>query len=597
MVDIPCVRFDDLSPGGSGSFGLLEPVGEMVARRLDEVVPAMVAAEEAARAGSWVAGYVSYEAAPAFNPLLTVRPAGLHDPMRDVPLTRFQAFRRRVELPEIDSAYFPAGDYNVSGWTADSTQDEYRDDHAAIGRAIMAGEVARLTHTFRLHAAFSGDPAALYTDLILSQRGPHGACLDAGRFRVASASPASFFRKSGNTLTMRPVLAAIRRGRWLEEDEHLAELLRIEGEETYINRMVVKEVEAELAKLGELLPGEIGDPFFLERYETLWHLATEISARVRDDVGLSDVFSAIFPPVSVTGVPKAEAMALVTATEDSPRGVYCGAVGFMSPGVDGSCEASFSVAVRTVVVDQDEGVAEFGVGTAITTRSEAVTAYEEARLKAKVLVERRPEFMLAEAFRCDQDGIRFVDAKVARLISSAGYFGYDADIKEIRDVLGDHDPEAVPVALTVLLDREGRLSSDVSPAPSWVDGPEGTEPLAGVLARATVSTENVYLFHNTTNARFAEVLQRQHPDASVILYCNERNELAGATGGNPAACIGGEWVTPPAESGNVPAGYRDHLVRTGAIAERLIGRAELSGASDIAVLDDIHGWRRVEIVE
>ena len=182
------------------------PATEVSARRLEDVVPAMQRAEKIAREGMWVAGHVSYEAAPAFNPLLPVRPPGLHDPMREFPLLRFQAFERRVELEAIDSVYFPAGDYNVSGWTADSSQHEYSDDLAAIGRAIMAGEVARITHTFRLRAAFGGDPNALYQDLMLSQRGQHAACVNAGRFHIVSASPAGFFRKTGDTLRTRALL-------------------------------------------------------------------------------------------------------------------------------------------------------------------------------------------------------------------------------------------------------------------------------------------------------------------------------------------------------------------------------------------------------
>jgi para-aminobenzoate synthetase/4-amino-4-deoxychorismate lyase len=595
VVEIPCVRFDDLSPEGSGSFGLIEPVGEMVARRIEDVVPMIAEAEKAARAGSWVAGFVSYEAAPAFNPVLAVRPPGLYDPMRDLPLARFQAFRRRVELPEIESAYFPSGDYNVSGWSADASPEEYRDDHAAIGRAIMAGEVSRLTHTFRLHAAFNGDPAALYTDLIQSQRGPHGACLDVGRFRVISASPAGFFRRVGDTLTMRPVLASIRRGRWLEEDMHLAELLRQEGEETYVNRLVVKEIEAELAELGQVLPNS--ESYAVERLETLWHLVTEMSARVRSDVTLAEVFGVIFPPVSVTGVPKAEAMALVTATEGTPRGVYCGAIGFLAPASDGCCDASFSVAVRTVVIDQEEGVAEFGVGAAITTRSEAVAAYEEARLKSKVLVDRRPDFALVEDFRCESDGVGFAEEKLRRLLASARYFGYEADVADIETILAEPVPGQMPCVIRVLVDREGSVRGEVATAPPWQAGPGVSDLLTGALAAAPASTENVYLFHNTTNQRFADSMQRQHPDADVVVYCNERDEVAGALGGNIVVSLDGDWVTPPVECGNVPTGFRKQLVGEGVIIERIIQRAEMRVSSGIGLLDDIHGWRRVELVD
>lgn len=383
----------------------------------------------------------------------------------------------------------------------------------------------------------------------------------------------------------------------MEEDQQLAELLRQEGEETYVNRLVVKEVESELSEIGDLLSREDANVYSLERFETLWHLAAEIGVRIRDDIALTDIFSAIFPPVSVTGVPKVEAMALVTATEDTPRGVYCGAIGFIEPAVDGRCDASFSVAVRTVVIDEDEGVAEFGVGAAITTRSEAVTAYEEARLKAKILVDRRPEFTLFEEFRCDEGVIGFADEKIDRLAASAQYFGYEVDPAAVTKTLRSHLASESPVVVKVMLDRNGGVRSEVGPAPQWHARPDTARPLQGEFEVAAVSTENVYLFHNTTNARFLDTVMRQHPGAQIVLYSNEMDDVAGATVGNVAARIGGKWVTPPAGSGNVPAGYRNHLVAQGVVTERPFSHQDLLAASEVSVIDDIHGWRAVQLPE
>ncbi len=595
-MDIPCVRFDDLSPGGSGSFGLLAPTTEIVARRLEDVVPALLQAEQAARQGMWVAGHVSYEAAPAFNPLLSVRPSGLRDPMRELPLLRFQAFERRVELGAIESAYFPAGDYNVSGWTADSSQREYSSDVATIGRAIMAGEVARITHTFRLHAAFGGDPTALYQDLMLSQRGQHAACLNAGRFHLVSASPTGFFRKTGDIVAATPVLASMRRGRWLEEDLHLAELLRFQGEESYTNRMVVKDMEAELARLGDPLPA-IPERYTVERLETLWHLAAEIKVRVANETSLVDIFGAIFPPPSVTGVPRVEAMDLVVATEDSPRGAYCGAIGFLEPTAPGHFDASFNTAVRTVVIDQEEGVAEFGVGTPITTRSEAVAAYEEARLKAKVLVDRRPDFQLIEQIRCDGRIADDTGRKTAAILASARYFGYEVNREGLEAVLAEAVAQCVePTVITLLVDRDGVVSTEIMPAPPWQEGPGGVDLLAAAIAEDRVSSENVYLFHNTTNTRLADALLRQHPHVATVIYCNERDEVAGAIGGSVVARIGDEWLTPPRESGAAPSAYRDRLLERGVLRAQAFTRAQLLAAPEMGLVDDVYGWRAVGLV-
>jgi para-aminobenzoate synthetase/4-amino-4-deoxychorismate lyase len=596
-MEIPCVRFDDLSVGGSGSFGLLEPQETFTARRLDDVVSVLQQAEAAAIAGSWVAGYVSYEAAPAVNPVLTVRPAGLHDRMRDLPLARFQTFGRRIPLDEIDSVHFPAGDYNVSGWTADSTPEDYRGQLAAMGRAIMAGEVSQLKHTFRLHAAFSGDPAALYRDLLLSQRGPHAACLDVDRFRIVSASPQSFFRLEGDRLTVRPVLATTRRGRWLDEDRRTAAELLAAGEASYTNRLIVKEIETELAELGEVRGVAAPERYGMERLETVWQLTAELGARVNPDIRVVDVFAALFPLASLTGVPKVEAMALLAATEESARGAYCGTIGFLGPAQEGGVDASFNVAVRTVVVDEDEGVAEFGVGASITNGSEVVAAFDEARLKAKVLVDRRPDFQLVATIRFAGGEACDAGAQFARLTDSANYFGYVVDEARLREELA-----AVTAGLsgdrivTIRLDRDGSIETDLRPAPRWQDGPGAPELLLGVISERVVSTENVYLFHSTTDRRVADALARDHPDVDVVVVCNQRKEVAGAVGANVVACIGGVWVTPPFECGTVPSVFRDRLVANGTVEERLLSCAELRNADEVAVVNDLAGWRTVELL-
>jgi para-aminobenzoate synthetase/4-amino-4-deoxychorismate lyase len=576
---------------------LLDPVDTIIARRLDDVIPTLRRAEAAAGDGLWVAGYVSYDAAPGINPILTVRPAGLHDRMREMPLARFQTFRRRVPLDEIESVHFPAGDYSVSGWTADSTPEEYGNHLAAMGRAIMAGEVAQLKHTFRLHAAFNGDPTALYRDLLLSQRGPHGACLDVGRFRLVSASPQGFFRRTGDRLVVRPILATSRRGRWLDEDLHIAELLRSEGEASYINRLVVKEMEAELAELGEPLSAAADDRYKVESLETVWQLTAELGVELRPQASLVDIFEALFPLTTLTGVPKVEAMALLAATEESARGAYCGAIGYLAPSTNGTVDAAFNVAVRTVVVDLDEGVAEFGVGAAITNRSEVVGVLEEARLKAKVLVDRRPDFQLVASMRFEAGEVVEQDAKLAAIASSAEYFGYATDIELLRAALSHLTAGLTSdCVITMRVDRDGAVSGEAEPAPRWHSGPDEPELLLGVISEHRVSTQNIYLFHNTTNTRLPDSLVREHPEVDVVILCNERDEIAGAIGSNLVIQSEGKWLTPPRECGTVATAFRDRLIVDGVIVERTITRDQVLSAEAVAVIDDVSGWRTVELL-
>ncbi len=184
------------------------------------------------------------------------------------------------------------------------------------------------------------------------------------------------------------------------------------GTSNYTNQVLLAAAEAELAELGEPLPPDQSPIISLDRLELMWHLTARVGVRLREGASLIDIFKVLFPPLAVTGVPKPEAMGVIATTEDTPRGAYCGAIGFLAPhGAEGTT-ASFSVAVRTVVIDNEEGVAEYGVGTAIASVPDVATAYDEARLKARVLVDRRPDFQLVERFRSDDGEIAGLGPKI-----------------------------------------------------------------------------------------------------------------------------------------------------------------------------------------
>jgi para-aminobenzoate synthetase/4-amino-4-deoxychorismate lyase len=593
-VQTKCVRFDDLSPGGSGSFALRGEVDVFMARRPGDVIPVIEAAEAAARAGYWVAGFVSYEAAAGLDPNLPVRPAGLHDPMRELPLARFEAFHERVEL-DIDSTDLSPGAYNVSGWSPDSSRRDYRDSLAVTGRAIMSGEIKRGKHTFRLHAAFSGDQSALYRDLLHSQRGPHAACIDTGRFGLVSVSPERFFKLSDGILTVRPVLASVRRGRWPEEDSEYAARIAADRDLNYTNQVLLAAAEAELAELGEPLPPDQSPIISLDRLELMWHLTARVGVRLREGASLIDIFKVLFPPLAVTGVPKPEAMGVIATTEDTPRGAYCGAIGFLAPhGAEGTT-ASFSVAVRTVVIDNEEGVAEYGVGTAIASVPDVATAYDEARLKARVLVDRRPDFQLVERFRSDDGEIAGLGPKMNILEDSARYFGYgfnrDDAIAEVEKAAAEDGS----VEIELRVSRDGGFDTISREISGWSGSVSEAPMLTGCIATERVSVDNIFLFHKTTDSRLRDVMARQHPEAEIVILVNDEGNVAGSPVGNVFVEIDGEWVTPPRRCGNPVYAIARELVASGDASEYVVSARALEDASRIAVLDDTRGWRLVEL--
>ncbi|MGZ4110499.1 MAG: chorismate-binding protein, partial [Actinomycetota bacterium] len=282
-------RFDDLT-GASPSFRLVDPVGVLEATRPEDVAPTIAAAEGGAARGLWVAGFVAYEAAPGLDPALVVRRRPADDPFARLPLVWFAMFERREEtvLPSPRDDESP----DAEAWRPSVDRGRYDAAIAAIREHIAAGDTYQVNHTLRLRSTIQGDERGLYRDLCFAQRGAHTAYLNAGRYRVLSASPELFFRVDGARLPTRPKKGTAPRGRWLAEDEAIRSTLESSVKDRSENAMIVDLLRNDLGRIS--LTGSVGwsKVFEPERYETVWQLTSTVSSTLEPGAGLTDVFRA-----------------------------------------------------------------------------------------------------------------------------------------------------------------------------------------------------------------------------------------------------------------------------------------------------------------
>jgi para-aminobenzoate synthetase/4-amino-4-deoxychorismate lyase len=580
-------RFDDLT-GASASFRLVDPVGILEATRPDEVLPTIAAADAAAARGLWVAGFVAYEAAPGIDPALTVREREPDDPLLRLPLAWFAMFERREETV-LPSPRDDQPETDAAAWQPSVDRARYDDAIARIREHIAAGDTYQVNHTLRLRSTVRGDERGLYRDLCFAQRGAHSAYLNTGRFRILSASPELFFRIDGDRLTTRPMKGTAPRGRWLGEDEAIRAGLTSSVKDRAENAMIVDLLRNDLGRVARPGTVEWSRVFEPERYETVWQLTSTVDCRLTPGTDLAGVFRALFPSGSVTGAPKVRTMRIIEELEDSPRGVYCGAVGYLAPVSGSPPSASFNVAIRTVVVDAESGAAEYGVGGGITFDSSAENEFEETVAKARVLTARRPPFELFETMRRDPDGaINRLDEHVTRLRDSAAYFGFAFDEDEVRARLGTtgSDPERA-VKIRLALARNGHLTLATTPLERGAP-----EPLRLALDDVPVDPADVFLFHKTTLRRRYEEARTRFPDHDDVVLMNIRGEATETTIANIAIEHDGRWWTPPLDAGLLPGTERAALLTEGAIAERSVTVEELRNAGGIAVFSSVRGWRR-----
>jgi len=290
---------------------------------------------------------------------------------------------------------------------------------------------------------------------------------------------------------------------------------------------------------------------------------------------LEDILEALFPCGSVVGAPKVSTMRLIAELESSPRQVYCGAIGFVTP----KREAMFNVAIRTLAVDTCTGIAEYGVGGGVTWDSTAEDEYAEAWAKAAVLTEERPHFDLLE------DHLR-------RLAASARYFGFALSPAAARSALNEQVRVASPgvrrVRLLVSERGEVRVESTILaelPPP----------PVLVVLAATPISRHNRFLFHKTTHRAVYEAHRAANRDAFDVLLWNEEDELTEFTTGNLVVELDSRYWTPHRESGLLDGTLRADLLRRGLIHEHHLTKADLGRASGIWLINSVRGWVPVRL--
>jgi para-aminobenzoate synthetase/4-amino-4-deoxychorismate lyase len=583
------VRFDDLGRASGRSFRLLDPVGTIEARRTDEVAGALSAVEAATERGLWAGGFVSYEAAPGLDSALSVRARGPEDPFSDLPLLWFALFEgvTEIELPR-PTAEEPGAP--LDAWVTSIARERYDAAIAEIRERIVAGDTYQVNYTLRLRAGIEGDERGLYRDLCLAQRGSYASYLNLGRYRVLSASPELFFRVDADRITTRPMKGTMPRGRWPAEDDEAARRLVASTKDRAENAMIVDLLRNDLGRISR--PGSVEVPamFEAERYETVWQLTSTVTSRLTPDVSLPDVFRALFPSGSVTGAPKIRSMGIIADLEDSPRGAYTGAVGYVAPRDAPGPRANFNVAIRTVMLDSRTGLGEYGVGGGITHDSSAAAEYDEVVAKARVLTVRRPPFSLFETVRYEpREGFQHLNAHLRRLASSARYFGFAYDEQGVAEALDKAVAgEDVPVRVRCVLARDGELEVTVGPLSDR--DPSVTVRLA--IDDRRVDPTDALLFHKTTLRGRYDGAAARHPHADDVLLVNDRGEVTESTVANVAVRIEGRWWTPPLDAGLLPGIGRAVALDEGTLEERAITLEELRAAEKIALVSSVRGWRR-----
>ncbi|MEJ8853631.1 bifunctional anthranilate synthase component I family protein/class IV aminotransferase [Variovorax robiniae] len=489
----------------------------------------------------------------------------------------------------------------------------------AIGRiqeAIAAGETYQVNYTFRLHGEAYGSPVSLYRQLRHRQAVPYGALIalpDASSpgdprdavTHVLSCSPELFLRHDGGVLTARPMkgtASRISRAQGPEGDSETARHLANDVKNRAENVMIVDLLRNDLGRISRIGSVEVKDLFAIEDHSTLFQMTSTVQARLKPEIGFPDVLRAAFPCGSITGAPKHHTMQLIAGLETTPRGLYCGAIGWMdAPQGDAQVgDFCLSVAIRTLTLGRESrGLrrARLGIGAGIVADSRAEDEFEECHLKARFLTGLDPGFELFETMLAEavEEGarpvIRNLDRHLTRLQNSARVLGFRFDRAEALAALPERLLALAAGArwrVRLALRHDGRLQLQHAPLAALADGfvtlrvADERLPDFNPLAAHKTTVRGVY----DEGVRAAE---RVGAFDSLFFTADGRLVEGGRT--SVFLQLDGRWYTPPVSDGALPGVMRaclleDDMYRA---TERSLTSVDLQRAEAIVVTNSLRG--------
>lgn len=553
------------------------PIKVIIANTIEEVLPSFQLIEEAIQHGYYAAGYLSYESAPAFDSAYKVNRE------HKMPLLWFGIFSEPQQMPLSSS-----GLYELSKWSPSVTIDEYNAAIQSIKDLIENGDTYQTNYTIRLTSKFEGDDIALFEQLKRAQSSNYCAYLNTGDFSVLSASPELFFHLEGDSLTTRPMKGTMKRGKTIKEDEEKATELYHSEKNRAENVMIVDLLRNDLSVIAKPGTVKVQKLFDIERYPTVHQMTSTITAEAIENTNLVDVFKALFPCGSITGAPKISTMEVINNLETTPREVYCGAIGYITP----SKEAIFNVPIRTVVINKETNQATYGVGGGITWDSTAEDEFHEIVAKASLLEENRPQFELLESLLLRDGEYFLLEEHLNRIVQSAKYFNFVFNEEQITKTLNhvanqNRDGE---YKIRFLLEKNGEIFIEAQPIA------KPNKPLVVTLADQPVDKNNVFLYHKTTNREVYSQFQRKFPNVFDVLLWNEQEELTEFTNGNIVLEIDGVLWTPPVESGLLAGTFREQLIKEDKIQERTLSKHDLKSCTNIWLINSVRNWVKVQLI-
>jgi anthranilate synthase component 1 len=252
----------------------------------------------------------------------------------------------RQATPEYHHGESAGSEVKESDFVSGFTEDGFK---AAVDRVkdyIVEGDVMQTVLSQRLSIPFVAEPLDLYRALRSLNPSPYMYFLDLGDFHIVGSSPEILTRVENGEVTVRPIAGTRPRGKTEEEDKALEADLLADPKELAEHLMLIDLGRNDVGRVAEIGTVELTDKMIIERYSHVMHIVSNVTGQLKKGMSAMDALRATFPAGTVSGAPKIRAMEIIDELEPVKRGVYSGAVGYIS----WSGNMDTAIAIRTAVI-------------------------------------------------------------------------------------------------------------------------------------------------------------------------------------------------------------------------------------------------------
>jgi len=262
---------------------------------------------------------------------------------------------------------------------SDFTQPMYEEAVARVKDYVLAGDVMQVVPSQRMSVGFESPPLNLYRALRNLNPSPYMFYLDLEEFHIVGSSPEVLARLEKGQVTVRPIAGTRRRGHTEQEDAALADELLADPKEIAEHLMLIDLGRNDVGRIAEVGSVELNEQMVVERYSHVMHIVSNVTGQLKAGKSAIDVLRATLPAGTLSGAPKIRAMEIIDELEPVKRGVYGGAVGYISWAGD----MDTAIAIRTAVVK--DGRLHVQAGGGVVADSIPRLEWKETHNKARAM--------------------------------------------------------------------------------------------------------------------------------------------------------------------------------------------------------------------